>query len=78
MTRGWTERVQVQLEDHGIRVRLYMYGVVFEVSIKVIMYWRQVGRIGKRDQYCCKLLYVAIILEPLHNAQIYSKYKLQI
>ena len=57
--------MEAQLEDHGIRVRLTLYGIVWEVNFKVIMYWRQVGRVGRQDEYCCTLLYVTVILEPL-------------
>ena len=34
-----------------------MYSSVCEVKFEVIIYSRQVSRVGRPDEYCCKLLY---------------------
>ena len=33
------------------------------MNFEIIMYWKQVGRVGRPDEYCCKLFFVTVILE---------------
>ena len=51
----------------------YKVDIVFVLQYAVIKYQKQVGRVGRPDQYWCKLLYVTVILEPSYSPQINSK-----